>query len=325
MINLIWWKFEPYSAYELDWLNFLLSDFEVQHHIVSSDNEICIDNAIIVANLSQWFFKSDSAQKTYQEECQQFYNYLKRFKAAGLKVGLFHLGDEFYRESTSFYQDLDFVFRQYYKAEDHKKYSHCHYLPIGYKSGLCKEIVDRSISERKYLWSFAGHLKGTRFEMLKYAKRISGGQYHATTQWNDPNGLNTQQYADLLSNSKFSLSPMGNYSVDCFRVYESLEAGAIPIIEAKGLRQALAVLTNPQLIVKYGSRDRNFWLRNYHYWERAFASDFPCPLIYDWKDLEAVIESIDVEHSAQRIQQWWNAYKEALVQSVRSTIQDAFF
>ena len=124
MINLIWWKFEPSSSYEYDWLNLLLSDFKV-NHIVDFENEVCVDNAIIVANLSQAFFTG----KSYSEERQQFYNYVKRFKSAGMKVGLFHLGDEFYRESTDFYQDLDFVFRQYYREEEYKKYSHCHYLP----------------------------------------------------------------------------------------------------------------------------------------------------------------------------------------------------
>ncbi len=325
MINLIWWKCEPSSSYELDWLNFLLSDFNV-NHIVDYENEACVDNAIIVANLSQAFFKEGrEAQKKYREERQQFYSYIKRFRAAGMKVGLFHLGDEFYRESTSFYQDLDFVFRQYYKAEDHQKYQHCYYLPIGYKSGFCQEIVDRPIAQREHLWSFAGHLKGTRFEMLRSAQKIPGGKFHTTQQWNDPNGLNTQQYAELLSNTTFSLSPMGNYSIDCFRVYESLEAGAIPIIEAKGMRQALAVLLNPQLIVKYGSRDRNFWLRNYRYWEKAIPGDFPCPLIYNWRDLEAVISSIDVEQSSEKIQRWWKDYKKSLNQLVQLTIKDAFF
>jgi len=152
-----------------------------------------------------------------------------------------------------------------------------------------------------------------------------GGKFHTTTQWNDPNGLNTQQYAALLNNSKFSLSPMGNYSVDCFRVYESLEAGAIPIIEAKGMQKALAVLFNPQLIAKYGSRDRTFWLRNYRYWERAFSTDFPCPLIYNWENLEAVISSIDIEHLSEEIQQWWKEYKDSLLQLVRLTIKEAFF
>jgi hypothetical protein len=323
MINLIWWKFNPDSSYEYDWLNFLLSDFKV-NHIVDLENQVCVDNAIIVANLSQSFFMGSGAQKSYREERQQFYDYIKRFKISGMKVGLIHLGDEFYRESTHFYQDLDFVFRQYYKEEDHKRYKHCHYLPIGYKSGFCKELTARPIAERQYLWSFAGHLKGSRYKMMQYAKGIAGGKFHGTSQWNDPNALTTKAYADLLSDTTFSLCPMGNYSVDCFRVYESLEAGTIPIIEAKGMRQALAVLFNPQLMLKYGSRDKNFWLRNYRYWEKAFPSDFPCPLIFDWKDLEAKIGLIEIERASEKIQIWWKNYKQSLLQLVQLTVEEAF-
>jgi hypothetical protein len=160
--------------------------------------------------------------------------------------------------------------------------------------------------------------------MLRSAQKIAGGKFHTTQQWNDPNGLNTQQYAELLSNSKFALSPRGNYSVDCFRVYEALEAGAIPIIESQGKSQAFSALLNPQLIIKYGSRDRGFWLRNYHYWENAFSARFPCPLIYNWSDLESVIHSIDVEQSSEKLKQWWKDYKNALIQFVEQTIKVTF-
>ncbi len=324
MINLIWWKFEPHSSYEYDWINLLLSDFEV-NHIVDLENKVCVDNAIIVANLSQMFFEDYESRQKYRRERQEFFDYVKRFKDAGMKVGLFHLGDEFYKESTNFYRDLNFVFRQYYKEEDHKRYQTCHYLPLGYKSGFCQALVDRPIHQREYLWSFAGQLKGSRYEMMEYAKRIPGGKYHTTTQWNDPNGLQTPDYAALLNNTKFSLCPMGNNSVDCFRVYESLEAGTIPIIAAQNIRQALSVLVDPQLLISYGSRDRRFWLRNYRYWEKAFESNFPCPLIYNWRDLEPLLNSIDIERLSEKIQLWWADYKQSFIQEMRLTIKDAFF
>ena len=139
-INLIWWKFEPSVAYEYDWLNFLLSDFKV-NHLVDLDSEICVDNAIIVANLSQVLFAEHGAREIYRKELQQFDRYIDRFKAEGKKVGLFHLGDEFYKESTHFYKHLDFVFRQYHKPEDHRRYPKCYYLPFGYKSGFRDHLI----------------------------------------------------------------------------------------------------------------------------------------------------------------------------------------
>ena len=322
-VNLIWWKFEPHLSYEYDWLNWLLSGFEV-NHIVDPENNTCVDNAIIVANLSQIFF-AGHGRREYYKELRQFSDYIKRFKQQGVKVGLFHLGDEYYKESTGFYRDLDFVFRQYHKPEDHKKYKQCYYLPFGYKSGFCNDLTPRSLSRRDYLWSFAGQLKGSRYEMIKHAQKIAGGSYTTTTQWNDPKGLTTKDYADLLSNTKFSLCPMGNHSVDCFRVYESLEAGAIPIIEAKGLREVLAILFNPQLLLKYGTWDRNFWSRNYRYWKKTYPDGFPCPLIYSWKDLEALIDSADAEVLSERTQKWWKDYKKYLANLVQTTIAETFF
>jgi hypothetical protein len=322
-INLIWWQFDPHSSYEYDWLNSLLSGFTV-NHITDVESNACFDNAIIVANLSQIFFTKSRSQKDYNKELQQFHNYIKLYQSKGLKVGLFHLGDEFYKESTSFYRDLNFIFREYYREEVHKKYRRCHYLPLGYSSGFCSGLTPKKISEREYSWSFAGQLKGSRYEMIKYAQRIPRGKYHATNQWNDPNGLTPREYASLLSDTVFSPCPIGNFSVDCFRVYESLEAGTIPIIEAKGFREALEVFFNPKHIIEHGIRDQKSWIRNYRYWENAFSSDFPCPLIYSWRDLEVLTNSIDVESTSEKIQVWWREYKKFLTHLIGSTIEETF-
>ncbi|MGA7934586.1 MAG: hypothetical protein WCA35_13640 [Kovacikia sp.] len=320
-INLVWWRFDPDSSYEYDWLNSLLSDFEVNHII---EDDTYPDRAVIVANLNQIFFSENGSRQRYNEELNQFRRYIQGFKIRGLKVGLIHLNDELYKESTGYYKDLNFVFRQYYKEEDHKRYKNCHHLALGYKSSFTDGLVRQPISKREYFWSFAGQLKGSRYEMAKYADRIPGGKFHTTNQWNDPNGLTTKEYAALLNNTVFSLCPMGNYSVDCYRIYEALEAGAIPIIEAKGIQECLSVLFNPQLVIKYGIWDPKFWLRNYQYWEKAYSPEFPCPLIYNWKDLGMLISSIDVESASEKIQLWWKGYKRSLTRSIQATIEETF-
>lgn len=337
-INLIWWKLEPQEMFEYDWLNFLLSSFRVNHIVDSEgtypDSNVDLDNPIIVASLAQPFHIGNSAQppysisevrQNYTKELQLFCNYIKYFRDRGRKAGLLHLGDEYYKESTYFYQQFDFVFRQFYRAEDHKRYPKCYYLPLGYKSGFCEQLINRSIQEREYTWFFAGFLRGvSRHTMMEYAQDIPGGKSHITYKWNDENGLSTKDYAALLNNTKFALCPMGEYSVDSFRVYEALEAGAIPIVEAKGLRGALATLYNSYNLRTYGVWDRKFWLRNYQYWEQALGSDFPCPLIYNWKDLKSLINSIDVENTSSRINIWWKNHKESLIRLMQSTIEKTF-
>lgn len=328
-IHLIWWKCDPQSMFEYDWLNLLLSGFQV-NHIVDLDgthpeSNVDLENPIIVANPSQPFDFSSKVRQGYANELQQFRNYIKCFKDRRKKIGLFHLSDELYQEPTRFYQDFDFVFRQYYKSEDHKKYPKCYYFALGYKSGFCEQLIDRPIQERKYTWSFAGQLKGTRYSMMEHAQNISGGKYHITHKWNDENGLSTEAYAALLNDTKFALCPIGFWSVDCFRVYEALEAGAIPIVEARGLRGALSTLYNSYNRREYGTWERKVWLRNYRYWEQAFDSEFPCPLIYHWKDLKSLINSIDVEMASNRINVWWKNYKQSLIHRVQFTIERTFF
>ena len=180
MINLIWWN-EHSSLFEYEFINSLLSGFEI-NHIVDPESADCSENAIIVANLTEILCGGQGGYRflrnygRYTEERQRLHNYIKRLKNAGAKAGLFHIGDEFQIESTDFYQDLDFVFRQTYKEEAHRKDRNCHYLPLGCKAGFSNKLIDKPIHEREYTWSFAGQLKGSRYEMIEYAKSVPGGK-----------------------------------------------------------------------------------------------------------------------------------------------------
>lgn len=329
VINLVWWN-DPSSLFETKWIISLLSGFEL-NHIVDLEGQPCVENTIIIANLTHILcsgegnFRFLQNHRRYLKEVQRFHDYIKRYQNTGIKVGLFHLGDEFWRESTFFYRNVDFVFRHHHKEEDHKRYRNCYYLPLGCKAGFSERVIDRPINQREYLWSFAGQIKGSRNDMIKHAKNLPGGFYYDTKQFNDPKGLSTDDYAALLCNTQFSLCPAGNTAVECFRLYESLEAGAIPIVEARNLVQSIATLFNPKLFIRDGSRDLRFWLRNYQYWQRAFPSGFPCPLIYRWRDLEKLIYSIDVESTSEKIRLWWQEYKQSFAQLIQATIEDTFF
>ena len=47
--------------------------------------------------------------------------------------------------------------------------------------------------------------------------------------WGDPNGLNVEQFSQVLSSSKYTLCPRGWISLDSFRLNEALECGSIPV------------------------------------------------------------------------------------------------
>lgn len=317
-INLVW-QVDPYSSsiWEYDWISSVLSDFNVTH-IVDTDYKICVDNAIIVSPGKR------------RAEYRNLETYVKSFREQGLKVGFIHLGDEWLRDPINFYKHVDFIFRNYYRSEAHKL-GNCFYFPLGYKTGFCKELVFRDLNDRQYSWSFAGHAKGSRYKMLDYAHKIPGGLYHRTQMFNDPQGLSTKSYAELLNQTKFALCPRGNFSVDTFRFYEALEAGTIPIVEDRGGREVLKEVLGIRSFLSSGCHKPSYWLVNTRYltqqsyWQQAYGLEFPCPRIYDWENLEALLAHMDVESTARTIQNWWSNYKLSLSKLMSTTIEAAFF
>jgi hypothetical protein len=81
--------------------------------------------------------------------------------------------------------------------------------------------------------------------------------------------------------------PAGPQTPDTFRVYEALECGAIPILDAVSLR----------------SETRGVW--------PLLLGDHPLPVIEDWATLPDVMAEWlkDWEDKARWIQMWWRSYK----------------
>lgn len=294
-----------------------MSDFEVKN-IFDEQEEVCVDHAIIISG-------------NRREEKSLLKAYIQKFRQQGFKVGFIHVGDEACIYSIDFYRDVDFVFRNYLRQEAQQLNKNCFYLPLGYKFGFCNELERPEISDRKYVWSFAGQPKNSRDKMLRVAEKIPGGFDHRTVTFNDPQGLSTKDYADLLSQTVFALCPRGNVSVDTFRLYEALEAGAIPIVEDRGYRQVLSEVLNPISFLKARCFKPIYWslnnryLKTESYWLQAYGSDFPCPRIQDWRSLEQLLAEIDIESTSMKIQDWWKRYKDSLRSSMVAVIEQTFF
>ena len=96
----------------------------------------------------------------------------------------------------------------------------------------------KTIFDKPYVWSFLGQVKGkpTRENMLAELKQVRGEHFiHITERWNDQNQIEVKKYKEILSDSIFVPCPSGWGGArglkDCFRLYEALEAGSIPIVE----------------------------------------------------------------------------------------------
>lgn len=106
-------------------------------------------------------------------------------------------------------------------------------------------------------------------------------------------GLNYEAYLQVLLNSKIVLCPMGNVSPDTIRVYETIEAGALPIVE------------NPD------------------YW-KPFNILFPC--VKTWDELPAILDKYKAEPEllkqyTEKTKKWWEDYKGQLVKTIQGDVK----
>jgi len=94
------------------------------------------------------------------------------------------------------------------------------------------------------------------------------------------------EYGELMFESAFSPCPMGNANLECFRVYEALESGSIPIVEKR-------------LTLDY-----------FH----ELLGDHPLPTVRSWAEARRLIASQiaspeQLDALQQRCIEWWRGYK----------------
>ena len=80
------------------------------------------------------------------------------------------------------------------------------------------------------MWSFAGSLdRPGRKEALSALNTLTPFESKTKATFGDPSPLQGSAYTDQLRDSKFIPAFKGFWSLESFRLYEALEAGAIPL------------------------------------------------------------------------------------------------
>ena len=154
---------------------------------------------------------------------------------------IFHLSDECgtdikYYNLYSRY-NIKLLFHQYNFEKFDYKINNVQ-LPLGYVSGF---LLNNSFSyskqtkyNKKYDFSFIGQLKSDRKEMLnKFSNNFENNFiYTGITNWSKPENQNIKPYEmfTIYKDSLFLPIGRGNRSLDCFRIYEAIVAGSIPVI-----------------------------------------------------------------------------------------------
>ena len=104
------------------------------------------------------------------------------------------------------------------------------------------EVPSRRGSARDLVWAYAGRAQNmNRQEMLRNLDRLNvhGPAFvHVTSQADDSSwagglarSIDPHRYGDVLSRAVLAPSPVGNSHPECYRTYEALAFGALPVVD----------------------------------------------------------------------------------------------
>jgi hypothetical protein len=295
---------ESIRSWDHDWLMWLFGDFDATWRVDPTWRTGVTPSLLVVSRGLRG--RDDClARAAEQADC----------------VGLVHLSDEYGFDDLAIYDRFKLVVRPYWRP-DAAAIRHCIVIPLGYRSGF----RPRRDVPRTNAWAFVGEAKLDRREMLDRMARWAPGVTHVTRQWDDPAAMPVDEYAELMSRTRVAPCPAGNRSPETYRLYEALEAGALPVAEDLGSgnwwrcgRDLLtAVVTQPTNRARLRRIGRKMVQPSY--FEQHYGRDFPVPLVRSWSELRPVLSRLDVAASAVRCAMWWDEQKRRTRELVRERI-----
>lgn len=175
-------------------------------------------------------------------------------------------------------------------------------LPIGYPPWFRAAVQagGHGIPPRPYdvtLWGQYTHERRiAAFNALAYLPpkvMVSQLRTPGFTQGQPP-----MEYAKAMAMTKVALAPSGPDTPESFRLYEALEAGCIPVVDAASPRRV----------------DHDYWLR--------VLGQHPLPTIRVWSDLPGYVERLldGWPANAARVSAWWQQWKRDLAYLLYDTL-----
>ncbi len=272
-LTAIWQSENPH---EREWVDEIFGPY-IAEHVTDGRHELAMDNALLVDAFVHCFDKA----------------YYAKFR--GRNAYLVHFLDENFDGGYERYENFRGVFRGHWSNVFNPKY--VRKMPLGYCNGLPRREHLRPAAQRSYVWSFAGHVdKSSRPEMATELARVEPHYLFSSSPIPGfvtplstpeyPRLLPPAAYYDLLFDSTFSPCPMGNVNLECFRVYEALECGSIPIVEKR-------------------------WTMDYF---RTLFGDHPIPTVGSWREGRQLIGKLLRDPTGLNALQetcihWWRNFK----------------
>jgi hypothetical protein len=220
--------------------------------------------------------------------------YYGQFK--GRNAFLLREPDEYFRDvSSEVYANFCGVIRMHHSYAFRQE--RVLNIPVGYNKGLGAQGATKRASQRRFAWSLLGQMnKSTRPDALRELLSIEPGYWYASDGWtpgsftaasNAVRNQSVSNYRELMTESAFCPSPMGNVNLETTRPYGALEAGSIPLLERR-------------------------WSIDVH---RRLLGDHPLPTFSDWKAAASFVQSMwrdpkALDQLQNECVSWWSLHKE---------------
>ena len=113
-------------------------------------------------------------------------------------------------------------------------YTHMVQIPLGYMARMFQSSLpaftfsfsEKPIRERPYIWSFVGNIKQDRQALIDaFTQRFPDKETHRIE-----NKISPAQMREIYHDSVFVPVGKGNVGLDCFRIYEAIFSGSIPVL-----------------------------------------------------------------------------------------------
>lgn len=289
-IRVQWLSSDP-TLFEIDWLSYLFSDTKGQIEVFFNASEVKTDkDTVLICNHAV----------PYREV-------LDKLRYNGKKYVLVSLSDENLIDPCEWLHDPHCIksFRNYIHPAliKHPKVTT---FGLGYKRELQNYIKSIKV-ERDTIWCFAGTPHGERASMLSLFKDLAPNKTHCCSGFGAKDGLETQEYARILKQSKYALCPPGQDSMDSFRLYEALEAGCIPVT------------------LKYSNQFKIYP----SYWHGIFYGEYELPFIMEesWEDCVNKVKTISESEFLNKQKECntlWNKWKNVWKHEISKSCSNLF-
>lgn len=176
-----------------------------------------------------------------------------------------------------------------------KDYGSARFMPLGYTPHC--DLMSATPPE-KLLDVFLSAQSTHRRREEAFAALESGERRRVEPTAGFTQGMDPVEYVRCMTTAKIAPAPSGAVSPDSFRVWEALEAHAIPIADD----------------VSPIHDSRGYW--------RMLLGDPPFPVLTDYQDLSGWIDDVlaDWPRQANRITAWWMGYKRGLARALRNEL-----